>query len=82
MNHNARKAKAKLFSCLLLPHVPCSFRKSEKFGIMSRCLRCRHYRIFLREMDEEDERETVEIEGIWRKPEKYGYSRGGSVGLG
>ncbi len=49
---------------------------------MGRCARCRHYRTFLREMDEEDARETAEIEDIRRNPEKYGYSRGDSVGLG
>jgi hypothetical protein len=33
-------------------------------------------------MDEEDARETAEIEDIRRNPEKYGYSKGDSVGLG
>ena len=75
-------ARRKFLSCLFSSHVSCSFRKSEKFGIMSRCLRCRHYKNFLREMDEEDERETAEIEDIWRNPEKYGYSKGDSIGLG
>jgi len=74
-------ARRKFLSCLFSSHVPCSFRKSEKFGIMSRCLRCRHHTNFLREMDEEDERETAEIEDIRRNPEKYGYSKGDSVGL-
>jgi len=82
VNHNARRARAKLLSCLFSSHVPCSFRKSVISGIMSRCLRCRHYRGFLREMDEEDARETAEIEDIRRNPEKYGYSKGDSVGLG
>jgi hypothetical protein len=30
----------------------------------------------MREMDDEDAREGAEIEGIWKNPEKYGYSRG------
>jgi len=75
-------ARRKFLSCVFSSRVSCSFRKSEKFGIMNRCLRCPNYRKFVREMDEEDERETAEIEDIWRNPEKYGYSRGDSVGLG
>jgi hypothetical protein len=42
---------------------------------MNRCLRCPHYKRFEREMDEEDARESAEIEDIWKNPEKYGYSR-------
>ncbi len=82
MRRSFLSARRKFLSCLFSSHVPCSFRKSEKFGIMSRCLRCRHHTNFMREMDEEDARETAEIEDIWRNPEKYGYSKGDSVGLG
>jgi len=70
-----QSAKKKLLSCVFSSHVSCSFRKSEKFGIMNRCLRCPHYKRFEREMDEEDARESAEIEDIWKNPEKYGYSR-------
>ena len=50
--------------------VLCSFRKSEKvFGIMDRCLKCRHYHAFLREMAEQDEKVMDEIDQIQR----YGY---------
>jgi len=77
-----QSAKKKLLSCVFSSYVPCSFRKNEKFGILNRCLRCPNYRKFVREMDEEDARETAEIEDIRRNPEKYGYSKGDSVGLG
>ena len=77
-----QSARKKLFSCVFSSHASCSFRKSEKFGIMNRCLRCGHHRNSLREMDEEDARETAEIEDIRRNPEKYGYSKGDSIGLG
>ena len=62
----------KSLSCLFLLDVLCSFRKSEKkFGIMDRCLKCEHYKRFLKEMAEEDERVMDEIDRI----RKYGYPR-------
>ena len=72
----------KLLSCGFLLDVLCSYRKDAKFAIMGRCLKCPHYVRFMREMDEEDARETAEIEDIRRNPEKYGYSKGDSIGLG
>ena len=62
----------KLFSCFFLSDVVCSFRTSEHFGVMSRCLKCLHYRRFMREMHEEEEEFWKEEEKI----RKYGYPRG------
>ena len=56
----------KLLSCFFLIDVLCSFRKSEKFGLMDRCLKCRHYLRFLREMAEEDEKVMDEIDRMRR----------------
>lgn len=61
----------KLLSCTFLPDVLCSFRKSEKVRIMSRCSDCAHYKRFMREMDSEDEAVMTEIDRI----RKYGYPK-------
>jgi len=60
----------KSLSCLFLPDILCSFRKTEKFGIMDRCLKCRYYEEFLREMQAEDEKVMDEIDR-WREYEAY-----------
>lgn len=57
---------SKLLSCVFLPDVLCSFRKSEKFTMMDRCLKCSHYARFLREMAEEDEKVMDEIDEMRR----------------
>ena len=63
--------KKLLLSCVFLTDVLCSFRKSEKFGIMNRCLKCPFYFKFLKEMEEEEEEEFWdEVDRI----RKYGYS--------
>ena len=57
----------KAFHCLFLLDVLCSFRKSEKvFGIMDRCLKCKHYHEFLRMMAEEDKKIMDEIDEMMR----------------
>lgn len=56
----------KPLSCLFLDDVLCSYRKDERFTVMSRCFKCGHYRRFLREMDEEDKRVMDEIDEIRR----------------
>jgi hypothetical protein len=61
----------KLLSCVFLPDVVCSYRKSEKFGVMGRCLKCEHYARFIREMDKEDEEMDREVEDAFANPEKY-----------
>ena len=66
------KVEKKLLFCMFLPDVLCSYRKNEKFGVMSRCLKCPHYMRFLREMEEEEEKFWKDVDRI----RKYGYSRG------
>jgi len=62
----------KILPCFFLPDVLCSFRKSEKSVPMDRCFKCKYYRRFMREMDEEEERVWAEIDKI----RKYGYPKG------
>lgn len=52
----------KILSCMFLSDVLCSFRKSEEFGVMNRCLKCPHYQRFLREMEEEEEEFWEEVD--------------------
>ena len=66
-----KSVKKKLLSCVFLPDVLCSFRVNEKLGVMDRCLRCSHYKRFLREMAEEDEKVMSEIDKIRR----FGYAK-------
>ena len=60
----------KLLFCFFLPNVICSFRTSEKSGLMDRCLKCPYYVKFLREMEEEEDKFWEEVDRI----RKYGYS--------
>jgi len=57
--------------CSFKPRVLCSFRTSEKSGVMDRCLKCRYYEEFLREMQEEDEKVMDEIDRM-REHEPHG----------
>jgi hypothetical protein len=61
----------KLLSCAFLPDVLCSYRKSEKSGVMGRCLKCEHYARFIREMDREEEEIDREVKDAFTNPEKY-----------
>jgi predicted ATP-dependent serine protease len=61
----------KLFSCTFWVDVVCSHRKSDKSGIMGRCLKCEHYARFIREMEKEDEEMDKEVEEAFANPEKY-----------
>ena len=54
--------ESKLLSCFFLTDVLCSFRKTEEFGVMDRCLRCSHYKRFMREMEEEEDEMWEEID--------------------
>jgi len=58
---------SKVLSCFFWDDVLCSYRKTESFGMMDRCLKCRHYEKFLRVMAEEDEKEMDEIDEIRRR---------------
>jgi len=61
----------KLFFCTFLLDVVCSYRNSDKSGIMDRCLKCQHYARFIREMEKEDEEMDKEAEDAFANPEKY-----------
>ena len=62
----------KVFSCLFLLDILCSFVKSEGFtGVMDRCMRCSHYFRFLREMEEEEDEFFEEVERL-RRMERRG----------
>jgi len=68
LSHSVEK---KLLSCLFLPDVLCLYRRYGKFGVMDRCLKCIHYKRFLRDMAEEDEKVMDEIDeirrtGVWK----------------
>ena len=60
----------KPLSCFFLPDVLCSYRKTEKFYVMDRCVKCRHYNTFMSEMEEEEDRFFEEVERI-RRGEPY-----------
>ena len=65
--------ESKVLSCMFEIDEPilCPHRKTEKFGLMDRCLKCRHYERFLREMHEEDMKEMDEIDRM-RRYDPYG----------
>jgi len=63
--------ESKILACLFMLDVLCSFRKSLKFGLMDRCMKCSHYFRFLRVMAEEDEKVMDEIDRM-RRFESHG----------
>ena len=75
---SSKHKESKVLSCLFWKDVLCSFRKSENFGFMDRCLKCSHYLRFLRLMHaldmKDDEIERMrnfeffeEGETLWRE---------------
>jgi len=60
------EAKSKVLSCLFLPDVLCSYRKTEGFYVMDRCAKCPHYIRFMADMEEEEERFFEEVERLRR----------------
>ena len=61
----------KLLLCLFFDDVLCAYRKDAKFTVMARCLKCRHYMRFEREMDEADQKFMDEVDemrrtGVWK----------------
>lgn len=72
--------KIKSAPCLFVLDVLCSYRKSEKFGVMDRCERCVHYFRFLKEMEEEEDEFFEEAEKIWKFgfPKRFDVPKGGS----
>jgi len=60
--HSSKRKRGKLLSCFFDDDVLCSFRESEKSGVMDRCFGCREYKRFMEEMEEEDVRIMEEID--------------------
>ena len=56
----------KLPSCVFFDDVLCSFRKSEKSGIMNRCFDCRYYKKFVEEKEKEEEEFWREVDEMRR----------------
>ena len=54
-SHRLKRKRGKLLSCFFDDDVLCSFRKSEKSGIMNRCFKCPFYKKFVEEMEKEEE---------------------------
>ena len=52
----------KLLSCIFDDSFTCSFRKTACSCLMARCLECRRYKRFSREMLEADEKVMDEID--------------------
>jgi hypothetical protein len=69
-----KKDASKPLSCLFLLDVLCSYRKTEQFAIMVRCLKCEHYVRFMREMDEEDK--ASDDFALWALANPEAYLRG------
>ena len=69
--YDEQLVRKKVLSCFFLTDVLCSYRKYEKIGVMSRCLKCQYYERFKREMDEEEEEFWDEVNMI----RKYGYPK-------
>ena len=68
---DSAESALKVLPCVFFDDVLCSYRKDVRSGVMGRCSKCRHYRRFEREMDEEDERIMDEIDeirrtGVWK----------------
>ena len=61
----------KLLSCFFLDDVLCSFRRSEKFGMMDRCESCEHYKRFNREMAEEEDKFFDGVDRAEKLRERY-----------
>ena len=66
-----KSGQPKIFSCVFDVDVLCSFRKSERFGIMDRCFGCSHHKDFVRFMEEQDAEVMDEIDRLRRE----GYGR-------
>jgi len=59
---SSQSTKRQLLPCVFSSHVSCSFRKSEKFRIMSKCSGCEHYKRFIEEMEREEEEFWNEVD--------------------
>jgi len=60
--------------CMHVDGVICPYpevAKSRRFS--SACVSCKHFKLFIKLMDIEDEIVMDEIDDMHRNPEKYGY---------
>lgn len=64
-----RARQVKFLTCVFLLDVLCSFRKTDDFRVMDRCMECRHYLRFSREMQEQEEKFFAFEEDV----RKYGW---------
>jgi hypothetical protein len=55
---------SKLLFCGFEPKVFCSFRKSERFVVMDRCLKCKYYLEFAREQEEFEQEAFDELDRL------------------
>lgn len=55
---------SKPLSCLFMPDVFCSHRKTENLGVMDKCLKCKHYLEFAREMEEFEQEAFEELDRL------------------
>lgn len=69
-----KSEKDKKEPCMHVDGVICPYpevAKSNRMNFM--CESCKHFKLFIKLMDIEDERVMDEIDDIRRNPEKYGY---------
>jgi hypothetical protein len=64
---NSESGHRKVLPCVFFDDVLCSFRRSEKSGIMRRCLGCEHYKKFVEEMEKEEDEFFDEVERARRR---------------
>jgi len=50
--------------------VLCSFKKSDKFVVLRRCLKCSHSERFMREMEQEEDEFFDEVDRVRREGRK------------
>ena len=53
---------SKKFPCSWVIRVLCPHKKTRNFALLSQCFECSHYREFLRDMAEEDEKVMDDID--------------------
>ena len=84
-SNRLKHKRGKLLSCFFDDDVLCSYRKSEKSGIMNRCFKCPYYKKFKEEMEREEIEDARDFELAQRDFEEFlrkwrrEFSGGGSV---
>jgi hypothetical protein len=67
----ANENRSNLLPCVFLDGVLCSYRKSTRFTVMDRCLKCRHYRRFVCEMAKEEDEFWSFVDEVQKHPDRY-----------